>query len=440
MVESEQDMKQIEMWKIKKLITKLENCKGNGTSMVSLVVPPKDDINRVSKLLTMELSTAQNIKSRQTRQSVITAITSTKEKVKLYKQTPTNGLVIFCGVILMEDGKTEKKINYDFEPFRPINQFLYFCGGKFQTDPLKCLLTDDEKFGFIIVDGNGALYATLQGNSREILQKITVELPKKHRKGGQSSVRFARLREEKRHNYLRKVAELANNNFITNDKPNVAGLVMAGNAGFKTELSETEILDKRLVPIIIAVVDVSYGGENGLNEAITLAADALSNVKFVAEKKLVSKFFEEIALDTGMIVFGVDDTMRALEMGAIETMLLFEDLEVTRYVVKNPLKGSTKTLLLNPTQEKNSKYFKDQETNTDYDVMSEDALTEWLCHNFKNYGAKIEFITDKSQEGFQFVKGFGGIGGFLRYKIEIEDHHGEDGAGGDDFDAETDFI
>ncbi len=117
----QEDNKHIEMWKIKRLINKLENTKGNGTSMVSLVIPPKDDIMRVSKLLTQELSAAQNIKSRQTRQSVLTAITSTKEKLKLYRQTPTNGLVIYCGVILMEDGKTEKKINFDFEPFRPIN-------------------------------------------------------------------------------------------------------------------------------------------------------------------------------------------------------------------------------------------------------------------------------------------------------------------------------
>jgi len=87
-------------------------------------------------------------------------------------------------VILLEDGKTEKKMNFDFEPFRPINQSLYFCGGKFQTEPLKILLHDDDKFGFVVVDGNGALFATLQGNNREILQKISVELPKKHRKGG----------------------------------------------------------------------------------------------------------------------------------------------------------------------------------------------------------------------------------------------------------------
>jgi peptide chain release factor subunit 1 len=76
---------------------------------------------------------------------------------------------------------------------------------------------------------------------------------------------------------------------------------------------------------------VSYGGENGFNQAITLASDALSNVKFVAEKKLISNFFEEIAQDTGMIVFGVQDTIKALEMGALEKLLLFEDLEYTRY-------------------------------------------------------------------------------------------------------------
>ena len=172
-------------------------------------------------------------------------------------------------------------------------------------------------------------------------------MPKKHRKGGQSSVRFARLREEKRHNYLRRVAELCTANFITNDRPNVTGLVLAGNAAFKNELAETDMLDKRLAPIICSIVDVSYGGENGLNEAITLSADALTNVKFVAEKKLVSKFFEEIALDTGMIVFGVEDTMKALDLGAVETVLLFEELDYTRYVLKNPVKGDTKIIFLN---------------------------------------------------------------------------------------------
>ncbi len=84
----------------------------------------------------------------------------------------------------MEDGVKEKRINKDFEPFRPINQKLYSCETKFDTTPLHSLLSADKKFGFVIVDGNGALFATLQGNNKEILQKLSVHLPKKHRKGG----------------------------------------------------------------------------------------------------------------------------------------------------------------------------------------------------------------------------------------------------------------
>jgi len=41
--------------------------------------------------------------------------------LKLYKHTPKNGLCLFCGIILMEDGKTEKKIKIDITPFRAIN-------------------------------------------------------------------------------------------------------------------------------------------------------------------------------------------------------------------------------------------------------------------------------------------------------------------------------
>ena len=62
-------------------------------------------------------------------------------------------------------------------------------------------------------------------------------------RGGQSALRFARLRMEKRHNYVRKVAEVATTLFIINDKPNVAGIILAGSADFKTELSQSDMFD-----------------------------------------------------------------------------------------------------------------------------------------------------------------------------------------------------
>ena len=134
-------------------------------------------------------------------------------------------------------------MNIDFEPFKPINTSLYLCDNKFHTEAISALLTDESKFGFIVMDGNGSLFATLCGNVRDIMQKFTVDLPKKHGRGGQSALRFARLRLEKRHNYVRKVAEEAVRMFITNDKVNVAGLVLAGSADFKTELSQSDMFD-----------------------------------------------------------------------------------------------------------------------------------------------------------------------------------------------------
>ncbi|KAJ1927314.1 translation termination factor eRF1, partial [Tieghemiomyces parasiticus] len=78
--------KNVEMWKIKKLIKSLQMARGNGTSMISLVIPPKDQISRVAKMLADEYGTASNIKSRVNRLSVLSAITSAQQRLKLYNR------------------------------------------------------------------------------------------------------------------------------------------------------------------------------------------------------------------------------------------------------------------------------------------------------------------------------------------------------------------
>jgi peptide chain release factor subunit 1 len=391
--------------------------------MISLIIPPKDQISRIAQKLADEYGTASNIKSRVNRLSVLSAITSTQQKLKLYTRVPTNGLVVYCGTVLTEDGK-EKKVNIDIEPFKPINTSLYLCDNKFHTEALQELLESDLKFGFIVMDGNGALFGTLCGNTREILHKISVELPKKHGRGGQSALRFSRLRTEKRHNYVRKVAEIAVQVFITNDKVNVAGIVMAGSADFKTELKQSDMFDQRLAAKVIKVVDVSYGGENGFNQAIEMSQEVLQGVKFIEEKKLLGKYFDEISMDTGRFVFGIDETLHAMEIGAVETLIVWENLEANRYVFVHPSTTSQRIVILNKEQEKQRSHFVDvDETGkeVDLEIVDKMSLVEWLANNYQNFGAILEFVTDKSQEGAQFVRGFGGFGGLLRYRIDIDE-------------------
>ncbi|KAJ9522534.1 hypothetical protein QJQ45_008389 [Haematococcus lacustris] len=344
--------------------------RGNGTSMISLIMPPKD-------------------------------------------QVPNNGLVVYTGTIMTDDGK-EKRVNIDFEPFKPINTSLYLCDNKFHTEALNELLESDNKYGFIIMDGNGSLFGTLSGNTRETLHKFQVDLPKKHGRGGQSALRFARLRMEKRHNYVRKVAEMATQFFITNDRPNVAGLIMAGSADFKTELSQSDMFDPRLQAVVLGVVDVSYGGDNGFSQAIELSSDMLSN-----EKKLISKFFEEISQDSGKYVFGVKDTLACLDMGAVETLIVWENLDCDRYEVMNPSTAKIEIKHLTSEQAKDTQHFKDKESGSDLEVQDKQPLLEWLAANYKKFGCALEFVTNKSQEGSQYCRGFGGVGGILRYQVNM---------------------
>lgn len=225
---------------------------------------------------------------------------------------------------------------------------------------------------------------------------------------------------EKRHNYVRKVAETAVQMYITNDRPNVTGLILAGSADFKSELSQSDMFDQRLQAKIIKLVDVSYGGENGFNQAIELSAEVLSNVKFIQEKKLIGKYFDEISQDTGKFCFGVDDTLKGLEMGAIETLIVWENLDTMRYVLKNHSTDEENVLFLRPDQEKDKTHFVDKDTGVEMEMTETCPLLEWFANNYKKFGATLEIVTDRSQEGSQFVKGFGGIGGMLRYRVDFQ--------------------
>jgi peptide chain release factor subunit 1 len=161
-------------------------------------------------------------------------------------------------------------------------------------------------------------------------------------------------------------------------------------------------------------------------------------VKFVQEKRLIQKYFDEISQDTGRYCFGIDDTLKALELGAVETLIVWENLDITRYVLRNAAGGMSylfkaRTLVLNSDfleeiiihvnkeQEKDREKFMDKSTGLEMEQATEpESLLEWFADKYKEFGANLEFVTNRSQEGAQFVKGFGGIGGILRYKVDLQ--------------------
>src|ERR1051325_3770744 len=71
-------------------------------------------------------------------------------------------------------------------------------------------------------------------------------------------------------------------------------------------------------------------------------------------------------------------------------------------------------------QEKDRSLYIDKETGLEMEIGDRMPLLEWFADHYKDFGANLEFVTNRSQEGSQFVKGFGGIGGLLRYKVDFD--------------------
>ena len=188
---------------------------------------------------------------------------------------------------------------------------------------------------------------------------------------------------------------------------------------------------------LLLLLTTTTGGENGFNQAIELSAETLSNVKFVQEKRLLSSFFDQISQDTGKFCFGIRDTLACLEMGAVETLIVYENLEIQRYVLNNPTTNTQEIKYVTKEQDVDGAHLVDKATGTTLDIVEKQQLLEWLANEYKKFGCALEFVTNRSQEGNQFCRGFGGIGGVLRYQVNTAEFD-EDEAYNDVFDEEED--
>ncbi|MDO8460486.1 MAG: hypothetical protein Q7S74_05220 [Nanoarchaeota archaeon] len=166
------------------LVALLESIRGRHTELVTVMIPAGSNIFPVVRQLEAERSTAENIKSKQTRSAVIDSIDMIIRELKNYKQTPPNGLALFAGNISDKEGMQDIKI-WAIEPPKPLNVRIYRCDQVFVVDPLKEILDVEEIYGLLVIDRQGATIGVLEGRRIKVLQKLTSGVPGKVRAGGQ---------------------------------------------------------------------------------------------------------------------------------------------------------------------------------------------------------------------------------------------------------------
>jgi len=180
-------------------------------------------------------------------------------------------------------------------------------------------------YGLIVVDKRDANIALLKGKAIIPLSKTHSEVPGKMRAGGQSAQRFARNRELAAKAHFKKVAEYVKNEFLGNK--NLKGIIVGGPGPTKHEFVEGDFITNEVKKKIIAIKDLSYTGEFGLQELLDKSQDVLAQEEVAGEKKIMNQFLNLLSKKPGKVTYGEKEVMEKLKMGAVEILLLSESLD-----------------------------------------------------------------------------------------------------------------
>ncbi len=308
---------------LEELIKLLSNIRGRHTELVTVMIPAGFNKDGVVRQLEAEAGTAENIKSKATRTAVVTALDRIVRELKNYKQTPPNGLAIFCGNISEKEGVQDIQL-WMYEPPRPLNVRLYRCDQTFILEPLQEMLDVQEVYGLLVIDRQQATIGVLEGKQIKVIRTLTSGVPGKIRAGGQSSQRFARITEGLAKEFFRRVAEAMKEIFF--DMPKLKGFLVGGPIPTKEEFLEESQLVTKLKNLVISVKDIGYVDEHGLKLLVEASQEEISKQEFIKEKEIIQKFFETLGKHREKAVYGLERTRLALERGAVETLLIAKDL------------------------------------------------------------------------------------------------------------------
>jgi peptide chain release factor subunit 1 len=195
-------------------------------------------------------------------------------------------------------------------------------------------------------------------------------VPGKTRAGGQSAPRFQRIRELAKKDFFKKVASYMKEAFL--NRENLKGIILGGPGPSKDELYENGYITGQVRDLIIAVKDVGYCGEFGLEELLANSGDVLMQEAVSEEKNIVNKLKEKLAKEPDKVVYGYNQIIEALKQGAVDTLLISEELE-------------------------------------DEKIEEFEKLAE-------QFGTETKVISVDTNEGV-FIKTLGKVAGFLRFPI-----------------------
>ena len=413
MSEENQEAQEMNKYQLKKLVKELEDIRGRNTELVSLYIPAGYDMSKISEFVTSEQSEAENIKSKHTRTNVQDALGKIGRKVQEEHTTPENGVAFFAGNVSETEGRPDIKI-WEVVPPQPVESRHYRCDKEFVLEPLKQMIVDDRVYGLIVADKNEAAVGYLQGSSIKTVYTMESNVPGKTKAGGQSAQRFSRLRDEMLKTFLDEISDKAKNAFMKKSREDkLLGIIIGGPGFVKDKLVDDDHLHQELQDEIVVTKSLDVSGEAGLSQLVEKSQEEIEDSQVVKEKNLVNKFFDNLNKENGKSEYGVEQVEEALKMGAVETVLVSEDINLYRAKYECP-QSHEKEIFENKAQIEDN--LSCDECNEEMSLEDIGDIVDVFGEKAEEMSSELEIISTDHEEGRRLMN-LGGIAAIMRYRI-----------------------
>lgn len=185
-----------------------------------------------------------------------------------------------------------------------------------------------------------------------------------------SAARYSRIRDNMARDFFRKIAEAMKDEFFT--LKNLKGILVGGPGPTKEDFLKEGQLVTTLKEKVIAVKDIGYADEHGLELLVDVSKDVLAEQEITKEKNILENFFNKLGKDRDKTAYKIEEVKKALEMGAVDTLFISKKIK--------------------------------KEEQKELETLAEQT------------GVKIEIISNDTEEGIQFYN-LSGVGAILRFKI-----------------------
>lgn len=402
--------------RLKLALEDLREMKGFGTELVTVIIPPDRQISDARSLLQNEHGQAANIKSKSTRKNVQGAIESAISSLSRFKNAGERGIALFTGAIIVGNNKTRQTTVVIDDPPQALLSFRYRCDSSFELTQLEDMLVDKRSYGLFVIDRSEAAYGIASGKRIHVQEHLVSNIMGKHRQGGQSAQRFERLIEEAAHNFFKRATEHACSYWLPNLE-NIQAIIIGGPGATKDYVVRNEYFHHEIAKKIAKThFDVGYSNESGVRELVDNAGALMGEIELDAERQIMNRFLAELIKAQPRATYGEMMIRKALEQGAVDTLLVSESMRKNSVEIECGGCGHTWTTSLSRTEEL-PECPSCGVSNDSHKELSNISLIDVLSEMSAKSNSEIAFISIDTEEGAQLAHGFGGLAAILRYPM-----------------------